>query len=222
MAFHALTQCAARLLLAQQAGEDALRDDWSVYRALAELGMEERTQGGWLQGAEPDREMWQAAHSAFVQAFVLPPDPAAQKKLAKLLKRPPPKDIADALFTYDGFLHGLGRMSLNLEAHGGLYTLHSHLNHNCRPNVSVRHLDQRTSLSRIAIVAKRDIAVGEELLVTYVDPSLGVRRRRLQLGAWGFGECACERCTEEEKELGESDKDVDDLERELKAGLGVM
>jgi hypothetical protein len=182
--------------------------------------------------------MWQAAHRAFVQAFVLPPDPAAQKKLAKLLKRPPPKDVADALFKYEGFLHGLGRMSLSaycvhlvlirltrstdLEAHGGLYTLHSHLNHNCRPNVSVRHLDQRTSLSRIAIVAKRDIAVGEELLVTYVDPNLGVRRRRLQLGAWGFGECMCERCIEEAKELGETDEDVDDLERELKAGLGVM
>jgi hypothetical protein len=57
--------------------------------------------------------MWQAAHSTFVQAFVLPPDPASQKKLAKLLKRPPSKDVADALFTYDGFLHGLGRMSLS-------------------------------------------------------------------------------------------------------------
>ena len=133
MAFHALTQCAARLLLAQQAGDDALRDDWRVYRALAELGMEQRAQGGWcvtpshpftrvscshswtkrLQGAEPDRAMWQAAHRAFVQAFVLPPDSASQKKLAKLLKRPPPKDVADALFTYDGFLHGLGRMSLS-------------------------------------------------------------------------------------------------------------
>lgn len=169
--------------------------------------------------------MWQGAHRAFVQAFVLPPDPASQKKLAKLLKRPPPKDVADALFTYDGFLHGLGRMSLNLEAHGGLYTLHSHLNHSCRPNVSVRHLDQRTALSRITIVAKRDIAAGEELLVTYVDPTLGVRNRRLQLGAWGFGVCECERCIEEEKELGETSKpssDADDLERELKAGLGVM
>ncbi|KAH8988997.1 SET domain-containing protein [Lactarius hatsudake] len=222
MALHALTQCAARLLLAQQAGDDVLRDDWRVYRALAELGMEERAQGGWLQGAEPDRAMWQAAHRTFVQAFVLPPDPASQKKLAKLLKRPPLKDVADALFTYDGFLHGLGRMSLNLEAHGGLYTLHSHLNHSCRPNVSVRHLDQRTALSRITLVAKRDIAAGEELLVTYVDPSLGVSKRRMQLGAWGFGECVCERCIEEEKETSKPSSDVDDLERELKAGLGVM
>ena len=106
---------------------------------------------------------------------------------------------------------------VDLEAHGGLYTLHSHLNHSCHPNIAVRHLDQRTALSRITMVAKREIGVGEELLVTYVNPSLGVRERRSQLEAWGFGECNCERCAEEEKETR-----VDPLERELKAGLGVM
>ena len=52
---------------------------------------------------------------------------------------------------------------IDLEAHGGLYTLHSHMNHNCNPNVSVRHIDQRTALSRITVIAKRDIAVGEDL-----------------------------------------------------------
>jgi hypothetical protein len=66
-----------------------------------------------LNGAEPDRDTWEAAHRVFVQAFVFPPDVASQKKLAKLLKRPVPKEVADALFTYDGFLHGLGRMSLS-------------------------------------------------------------------------------------------------------------
>ena len=66
-----------------------------------------------LQGAEPDRSTWQAAHKAFVQAFVEPTDTAWQKKLAKVLSQPPPKEVTDALFTYDGFLHGLGRMSLS-------------------------------------------------------------------------------------------------------------
>ena len=90
------------------------------------------------------------------------------------------------------------------------------------------HLDQRIALSR-------DIAVGEELVVTYVDPSLGVRERRSQLVAWGFGQCDCERCRVEEERQGkccedEGEKevetkerpDMDNLERELKAGLGVM
>ena len=121
---------------------------------------------------------------------------------------------------------------IDLEAHGGLYTLHSHMNHSCKPNVSVRHIDQRTALSRITVIAKRDIADGEELVVTYVDPSLAVRERRSQLVAWGFGQCDCERCVEEGREEksyedeGEGEtterSDMDDLERELKAGLGVM
>jgi len=99
--------------------------------------------------------------------------------------------------------------------------LHSHLNHSCNPNISVRHLDQRTALSRITAVAKRDIAVGEELAIAYVDPSLGVRERRSQLYAWGFGKCNCERCLKEEREENNS-QDKDNLERELKAGLGVV
>ncbi|KAH9957510.1 hypothetical protein BC827DRAFT_1270204 [Russula dissimulans] len=170
MALHALAQCTARLLLAYQKQQgrqqaDGGDEEWHVYSALADLGMEERAKGNWLHGAEPDRTTWQAAHNVFVQAFVMPLDATWQKKLGKLLKRPLPKEVADALFTYDGFLHGLGRMSLNLEAHGGLYTLHSHLNHSCDPNISVRHLDQRTALSRITAVAKRDIAVGEELVI---------------------------------------------------------
>jgi hypothetical protein len=63
----------------------------------------------------------------------------------------------------------------------------------------MRHLDQRTALSCITVIAKRDIPVGEELVVTYVDPSLGVRERRSQLVAWGFGQCECERCRVEER-----------------------
>jgi hypothetical protein len=66
-----------------------------------------------LHGVEPDRATWQAAYRAFTQAFVAPPDTVQQKKLAKLLKRPLPKEVADALITYEGFLHGLGRMSLS-------------------------------------------------------------------------------------------------------------
>ena len=50
---------------------------------------------------------------AFTHAFVDPPDTVQQRKLANLLKRPLPKEVADALFKYEGFLHGLGRMSLS-------------------------------------------------------------------------------------------------------------
>jgi SET domain len=111
-----------------------------------------------------------------------------------------------------------------MEAHGGLYVLHSHLNHDCAPNISVRHLDQRTALSRITVLARRDIQVGEELLVTYVDPALRVRERRQALKAWDFGLCRCGKCVEEEKGdavPAEGGDRIGDLEWELKAGLGL-
>ena len=57
---------------------------------------------------EPDHVTWQAAYRAFAQAFVAPPDMVQQKKLAKLSRRPLPKEVGGALFVYEGFLHGLG------------------------------------------------------------------------------------------------------------------
>ena len=58
MALHALARCTARLLVArrqqgrQRAGSgggesEGMGDDWRVYCALADLGMEERAKGGW-------------------------------------------------------------------------------------------------------------------------------------------------------------------------------
>lgn len=119
---------------------------------------------------------------------------------------------------------------IDLEAHGGLYTLHSHLNHSCKPNCSVRHLHKPTALSRITVIAKRAIAPGEELTISYVNPELPYRSRQDELKAWGFGSCKCERCQVEEKtfklkdllQQKDSGVDMDDLARELKAGLGVM
>ena len=108
--------------------------------------------------------------------------------------------------------------------HGGLYTLHAHLNHSCAPNISARHLDTRTALARLTMLARRDIAPGEELAVAYVDPGEEVRVRRAWLRGWGFGLCKCTRCVEEEGAdggVGEGDAEGD-LGREIKAGLGFL
>lgn len=225
MALHALSQCTARVLLAIQQDEATFTADWDVVRSFAQLGMEERAKGGWLRGAEPDRLTWQKAYQLYTQAFQDPPTDSDKKRLRRLLKRTLPQEVIDDVFSYEGFLRGLGRMSLNLEAHGGLYVLHSHLNHSCFPNMSVRHLDQQTALSRITLIAKRDISPGEELLITYVNPNLPLEGRREELLQWGFGVCQCSRCVREEQDHSITQpvrSDTNDLERELKAGLGVM
>lgn len=93
--------------------------------------------------------------------------------------------------------------------------------------MSVRHIDQRTALARISVIARRDLEVGEELTVTYVNPQMGLNERRKNLFEWGFGECQCARCVKEKQDPARQAKDAvmsgdQDLENELKAGLGVM
>ncbi|KAF5336557.1 hypothetical protein D9611_006501 [Ephemerocybe angulata] len=229
MALNALAHAMSRVLLANQYDEATLKADWDVFRSLAALGMEERAKYSFGE-KEPERSTWKKAHQLVVQAFKEPRNVGDQKRLAKILKKPLPAEIEQDLFEYEpGFLMNLGKMSLNLEAHGGLYTLHSHLNHSCNPNISVRHMDKRTALSRISVIAKRPIAPGEELTITYVNPELPYRSRQEELQGWGFGSCRCDRCVQEEKafKLGEvlnggADNEMDDLAKELKAGLGVM
>ncbi|KAF7305950.1 Set-like protein [Mycena chlorophos] len=222
---HALAQCAARLIVANNNGPEALAADWAVFRACAALGMEQRSRS---VNKEPQHETWRKGFDLYCAAFHRPPKTTKlagdEKRIAAMIRKPLPEEIETALFDYEkGFLLGLGRMSLNLEAHGGLYTLHAHLNHSCNPNVSIRHLDQRKALSRITVKALADIPVGSELLITYVNPQHGFARRREELDEWGFV-CRCERCVEEGRDWKppEQREALDDLESELKAGFGVM
>jgi len=82
-------------------------------------------------------------------------------------------------------------------AHGSgtaVYALPSLLNHSCDPNVDAvwRHGD-----SKITLAARRDIAAGEELTITYIDASEPAEERREALRfAYGF-ECRCAACVEE-------------------------
>jgi hypothetical protein len=198
------------------------------------------------KGVEPDRESWKKAYELYLWTFKAPKASHEQKKLARILKKPIPESIEKDLFEYDAFLHGLGRMSLSqctlyplspllciaewipcvdLEAHGGLYTLHSHLNHACTPNVSIRHFDQHTALSRITVVARAAMEPGDELLITYVDPLSNYRERRRRLLEWGFGPCPCDRCLVEGREAkasGPDTEEADELADQLRAGLGLV
>ncbi|KAG7095290.1 hypothetical protein E1B28_006059 [Marasmius oreades] len=235
LALHALAQLTSRLMLANQIDTKLAEEDWRTYSSLAQMSLADRVKYS-LNDTDTHSDAvnqpgWKKAFELYIQAFRHPVSATDQKKLIKLYKKPLKPEIERELFEYDGFLRGLGRMSLNLEAHGGLYTFHSHLNHCCSPNISVRHLD-RMSLYRITIIALRDIQVGEELNVTYVNPQGGVRARQNELEQWGFGKCVCERCVREAKELRDKGEDFDnvngdtfemkDLEKELKAGLGVL
>ncbi|KAF5383916.1 hypothetical protein D9757_007422 [Collybiopsis confluens] len=230
IALHALASLTSRVMILCQDPKVA-DDEWRVVSSFATLSMEDRAKYH-FDSAEPDPKAWRKAFNLYMQAFKEPESLIDQKKLARIIQKPVRAEISQGLFQFDAFLRNLGKMNLNLEGHGGLYVLHSHLNHCCDPNVSIRHLDQRAALSRITAIAKRDIEPGEELFITYVNPVLPVRARQQELRGWGFGKCTCHRCLEEEKLLRDSSDGVDgyhgseldmaDLAKELKAGFGVM
>ena len=79
------------------------------------------------------------------------------------------------------------------DAPGGtaIYALASLANHNCEPSADV----VLAPGGALALRARRDMAAGEAVTITYLDSSLpfAFRSRRLELG-YGFV-CKCERCT---------------------------
>ncbi|SPO32420.1 probable Potential protein lysine methyltransferase SET5 [Ustilago trichophora] len=109
------------------------------------------------------------------------------------------------LFTHPTFLKLLGRANINMEKFGGLYSLHSFLNHSCSPNVQIRHVPSRGILSsmHVAALALRPIAKDEELVISYIDPNTRLGRRQLLLYRdYCFGPCICDKCKDELKQMG--------------------
>ena len=67
----------------------------------------------------------------------------------------------------------------------------SFVNHDCEPNLAVLIGPE----GHLALTARRAVAAGEELTITYLDSSAPVHARRGKLlHGYGF-ECACARCT---------------------------
>lgn len=92
----------------------------------------------------------------------------------------------------DTYLKYIGKFNIN-QLEGHIYTVYSHLNHNCEPNVRYE-FDGKIGLK---LFARKDIKKGEELFTTYVNPLHGVTlRRRELLVNWGFL-CKCDRCKKE-------------------------
>lgn len=128
--------------------------------------------------------------------------------------------VTDILFTNSfqmdvGGGSGGGGQPKDEGHHLGNFPDVSRFNHDCRPNVAFRideHLAHHTH-------AVRDIAVGEELTLTYVDPfdTHAAREARI-LQSWGF-KCTCPHCSMSEAQVRESDAhlgEIAQIEAELR------
>lgn len=98
--------------------------------------------------------------------------------------------------------------------HYGNFPEVSRFNHDCRPNAVFRIGEDM--VHRTTVI--RDVAPGEELTISYLDP-MGQRasRQRRAKAAWGF-ECTCSQCSASEAAAAASDarlQEIDALETKL-------
>lgn len=102
--------------------------------------------------------------------------------------------------SYSKYLNYVGTWNLN-NIREQCYLVQSNLNHSCDPNVHVIFPEKKAICSPIKINAIKDIAEGEELTASYVNPEYSFKDRQFELKKnWGFN-CACPRCVREKKEL---------------------
>jgi hypothetical protein len=71
----------------------------------------------------------------------------------------------------------------------------SYFNHSCAPNCGY-HFRIDEAGSTIFMVAERDIAVGEEVMISYIEHTEPLAERKMQLMQYGFT-CRCSKCSEE-------------------------
>ncbi|KAJ7677956.1 hypothetical protein DFH06DRAFT_1167484 [Mycena polygramma] len=78
-----------------------------------------------------------------------------------------------------------------------MYVSASYFNHDCAPNVRKERAGRA-----LLFYTTRDVALGEELSINYIDLKDDVAERRKQLSANWYFDCVCERCRKELENRG--------------------
>jgi hypothetical protein len=95
-----------------------------------------------------------------------------------------------------------------------MFSITCKMNHSCDANVVIVYRGLQWDEPLVAqCIAKRDIAEGEELCISYIDANQPIEVRQRDLANYGFS-CNCERCRAERGEmlLHEDDAASDDME----------
>ncbi|KAF9977505.1 SET domain-containing protein 5 [Actinomortierella ambigua] len=199
-------RCYERILIANETSPEELKRVVKHLDAFATVSQEERQkkETAWDMMGEQTYEMWQKALDLLIKACKYPVDglPAAKKGgPPQAVTKPLPDDLANSIFTMDMYLKFLGRYNINNQD-GGLYLLHSSLNHACVPNVVIDHPGAGTNYG-VTVRTLRPIKKGEELYITYCDPRWGRETRQQYLKTEYLFSCKCKRCTGASDALGE-------------------
>ncbi|KAI8390334.1 hypothetical protein BD560DRAFT_380673 [Blakeslea trispora] len=175
----AVSRIYAQLILAHQRGE--LEQVMGHLDAFATVSQEERQakETEWIFMEAPTRELWTKARDLLRAAYKVPP------KRCKIAK-PLPDDLLESLFEKEEtFLNFLGKFNINNQ-NGGMYLVHSHINHNCYPNVSIDYPQKNSQY--------KSLYKDEQLFETYVNPRWNKETRQTYLDKSYLFTCKCDRC----------------------------
>ncbi|KAH7924953.1 hypothetical protein BV22DRAFT_1034559 [Leucogyrophana mollusca] len=132
--------------------------------------------------------------STFLSLLPGPATGARRPPTCPLSTKEGPLEDLDALYARCGNNNFAIHSHLNTIAHG-IFPLASRLfNHSCLPNAAAKFIILPSRPARMDVVALRDIAMGEEICITYVDPALLQSRQQIYQLTYGFT-CSCLSCT---------------------------
>ncbi|GJJ79122.1 hypothetical protein EMPS_11481 [Entomortierella parvispora] len=204
-------RCYERILIANEESPEELDAVLKHLDAFATVSQEERQkkESSWdMMSSESQMMLWEEALKHLIKGCRFPLKVTA-KDTPSVLTKALPEKLSKDLFSMDTFLKFVGRYNINNQD-GGLYLLHSSLNHACVPNAIIDHPGAGTNYG-VSVRLARDIKRDEQLQITYCDPRWGRETRQQYLKTEYLFTCKCKRCTGAD----------DGLSEEIKQALGV-
>ncbi|KAG0005792.1 SET domain-containing protein 5 [Entomortierella chlamydospora] len=193
-------RCYERILIANETSPQELASVLKHLDAFATVSQEERQkkETSWDMMGDQSRTIWEKAHKLLIKGCTYP---LKETGKAPVLTKPLPDHLKDSLFSMDTYLKFVGRYNINNQD-GGLYLLHSSLNHACVPNAIIDHPGAGTNYG-VSVRLARDIKRDEQLQITYCDPRWKRETRQQYLLTEYLFTCKCKRCTGSDDSLNE-------------------
>ncbi|KAI1319448.1 SET domain-containing protein 5 [Mortierella claussenii] len=195
-------RCYERILIANEISPEELASVLKHFDAFATVSQEERQkkETSWDMMGDQSRDIWERALELLIKGCKYPLQ-VTPKTGPAVLTKPLPDHLKDSLFSMDTFLKFVGRYNINNQD-GGLYLLHSSLNHACIPNAIIDHPGAGTNYG-VSVRLARDVKRDEQLQITYCDPRWKRDTRQQYLRTEYLFTCKCKRCTGSDDSLNE-------------------
>ncbi|CAO3568204.1 unnamed protein product [Mortierella alpina] len=195
-------RCYERVLIANETSPEELASVLKHFDAFATVSQEERQkkETSWDMMGDQSRAVWEKALELLIKGCKYPLK-IVSKSGTSVLTKPLPDNLKNSLFSMDTYLKFVGRYNINNQD-GGLYLLHSSLNHACTPNAIIDHPGAGTNYG-VSVRLARDIKRDEQLQITYCDPRWKRDTRQQYLRTEYLFTCKCKRCTGSDDGLNE-------------------